>query len=46
MNLRTVRGALPAFLLSRAIFFALVIVGSNVAFLRKIYVPPDRRERR
>jgi len=29
--------ALLAFLLSRAVFFALVIVGSNVAFLRKIY---------
>ncbi|HKS23484.1 MAG TPA: hypothetical protein VJZ76_11845 [Thermoanaerobaculia bacterium] len=37
MNSRTIRAALFAFLLSRAIFFALVIVGSNVAFLRKVY---------
>ncbi len=37
MNRRTVRAALLAFLLSRAAFFALVVVGSNVAFLRKVY---------
>ena len=37
MNRRTVRAAFLAFLLSRAAFFALVVVGSNVAFLRKVY---------
>ena len=37
MNRRTIRAALLAFLLSRAAFFALVVVGSNVAFLRKVY---------
>ena len=37
MNSRTIRAALLAFLLSRAVFFALVIAGSNTAFLRKVY---------
>ncbi|HEY6136967.1 MAG TPA: hypothetical protein VI670_04310 [Thermoanaerobaculia bacterium] len=37
MNSRTIRAALFAFVLSRAVFFALVVVGSNVAFLRKVY---------
>jgi len=34
---RSVRAALLAFLLSRALFFALVVAGSNVAFVRKVY---------
>jgi Gpi18-like mannosyltransferase len=37
VNSRTIRAALLAFLLSRAIFFALVIAGSNIAFVRKVY---------
>jgi Gpi18-like mannosyltransferase len=37
MNARGVRAALVSFLLSRALFFALVIAGSNVAFVRKVY---------
>src|SRR5438067_10139544 len=37
MNRRSVRAALLGFLLSRALFFALIVVGSNVAFVRKVY---------
>jgi Gpi18-like mannosyltransferase len=37
MNHRNARAALLAFLLSRALFFALIVIGSNVAFVRKVY---------
>src|ERR1051325_6089515 len=37
MNRRGVRAPLLAFLLRRALFFALIVAGSNVAFVRKAY---------